>query len=733
MAVVARSYGGRTDPLYPLSQASHAAPGFGKGKGASVHYQVDDGLAISYDQYDQRPSYHPDGGHDYVGFGQNEVPVARNKPDTVFLSAYDPQYDRSNRIDSVFDVYADMYAEDDDDDDDDEDGADELQRGTNGRGVRREERSPYEADLQPTEPWDERGKTGLYGGGGRGADDRETGWVSNYAFASFPSISGYEEDLRFDGEVGDEQVGPKSRLGSRATQGSRSRDPDGIRDESTDGPPSSMGPNTPPETNTHPSPSSPTRQTRTEPRVTAPLSPPIHTIDATRIKKNMTSPRIPTPSAPMPAPSIPAVEVTGPREHPTRPRIKTGGFKWAVRTKKAPTISAPILPEGFVESLGMETFPLYPGVKHPQHSALSTALRQSQIPTLPQRAAASPDPDHRVPLARKATPGPKNALGRTNNTLPVRGGDRATSPSPPLSLHEEQPANRGVYSHSSLGLNRPAALSGSSTSGPSSSSSGGRAVSPAQEANHHARTASSTTAGSGFRDPWSAGSRTSMHSQRTHPSGNNSSYLQESERTSLASTVVDYDYRNGAPPTAGSTRQYSPVDVTPASPSPSPLDHVADDRHGSISSNYSEASEVPPRNDFHPSNAFRPTFTPSNAAGQLRKNSLAIGLPTLGTFAVGAHGRAAGSGPKSAGTGAAFVPIQPLNLARRPSHAYLRPAPADDPNRNTLAGDVVWGGLGVGGPRDVAFSPVPSGVASPVVAHAHLPTIGTTGFRNPFG
>ncbi|BGP39939.1 hypothetical protein JCM10450v2_003918 [Rhodotorula kratochvilovae] len=770
MAAVARLYSSRTDPLHPLSQASHAGPGFGKGKGASAHYQVDDGLAISYDQYD-RPSYRPDGGNGHVHFQQNEAPVSRNKPGTVFLSAYDSHNDRSNRIESVFDVYADMYAEDEEEHDDEgEDAVEELQRGTSGRGLRQEDRTSYEPRSQPTEPWDERGKTGLYGGGGRGADDRETGWVSDYAFAPVPPISGYEEDLRFDGDEGDE-VGPRSRLGSRGTQGSRRGGDDEYRRESSETAPSSKGPTTPPDADAYPSAGSPPRQTR---RVSAPLSPPIHTIDAARIKKNMTSPRMPTPSAPMPAASVPAVHVTGVHDRPTRPRTKTGRFKWGVRAKKAPTISAPILPEGFVESLGMETFPLYPGVQPPQHAVASPALRQSQIPATPSRDVASPNPQQRSPPTRKAAPRPKNAPGRADTASPPHGGERATSPSPPplrvgglrddgdtasegypeevfrrLSKesagssvpadgsakvssrkyfdsmrqehgrpHEEQQANRGVFSHSSLGPVRPARRGGSPGAGQSSPLPFARSPSPAQ----HQRSASSATAGGGFRDPWSAGSRTSMHSQRTHTGGNRNSYFQGSERTSLASTVHEYDYRKGATPSAGNNaRQYSPapVEVTPASP----LARATEDRHGSFSSAYSEVSEVPPPNDFHPSNAFRPGFTPSNTAGQLRKNSLAGGLPTLASFAAAGG---APSGPKST---ASFVPIQPLNLGRRPSHAY-RPAPADDPNRNTLAGDVVWGGIGAGGPRDVA-SPVPSGRASPFVAHA--PTIGTTGFRNPFG
>lgn len=72
----------------------------------------------------------------------------------------------------MFDAYADMYAYSEG-----ESPADELELAS--PPLRSPSPSPQPSPA-PTRPWDQRGKTGLYGGGGRGADDSETGWVRNF-------------------------------------------------------------------------------------------------------------------------------------------------------------------------------------------------------------------------------------------------------------------------------------------------------------------------------------------------------------------------------------------------------------------------------------------------------------------------------------------------------------------------------------------------------------------------
>lgn len=87
----------------------------------------------------------------------------------------------SEHFDSIFDSYADMDADPEDDE--------EIQN------VEREEDSP----VHEVQAWDTRGKTGLYGGGGRGANHIETGWMEDYEEeregSRILSNMGAEEDL----------------------------------------------------------------------------------------------------------------------------------------------------------------------------------------------------------------------------------------------------------------------------------------------------------------------------------------------------------------------------------------------------------------------------------------------------------------------------------------------------------------------------------------------------------
>lgn len=474
-----------------------------------------------------------------------QSPVARTQSTPASPHA------RAERFDSVYDVYAELYADDDDEGAEgaegygEDDQLGELQRGRGVHDYEPEPELPSEDYDEPTEPWDERGKTGLYGGGGRGADDRETGWVSDFTFSLISPGAGHEEDLRFGG---DDDGGPRSRQLSRATQGSRAvGGTEQPRRESIETAPSSKGPVTPPDVGSAASLQSSSRE-NVHPRSMSPaLPPPIHTVDAARIKKSKQSPRIPTPSAP-----IPAGRGVGPLDRSAaRPRPKaSGGFKWPVRSKKAPIISAPILPEGFVESLGMETFALHPGVKLPQRASMS-ATGQSRSSSLSPRDIASPNPQQqRAAPTRKAAPLVAQPPTRTEDRpqLVERNGtlSRTTSTSRPTS--------------------RLGPVLEESASAPTS-----RAQTPQRP--QHERTASSTTVGSGFRDPWSTAgaNRASMHSQQTRTAGLVARTRAGASAPRSRAPSRSWTPRHPSSSNGGGALRYSPVEASPISPAP----HVA--------------------------------------------------------------------------------------------------------------------------------------------------------------
>ncbi|GAA5838905.1 hypothetical protein JCM11251_003733 [Rhodosporidiobolus azoricus] len=841
MAAV-RHYGGRSEPLQALKQARGYDSVPPKSRKQQSYEGDSDGLAITYDLHDQQPVYHADVHPDSMSWNSNQVPTARNKQNGNFRSAYDAENDKSNRVDSVFDAYVDMYADDSDSRDEDlgEDATEDLSvtmpqtaplRTGNARS-RQDDLQPYEEEPQEQQPWDERGKTGLYGGGGRGADDRETGWVRGYAFSPPQQAPGFEEDLQFDG---DEEVGPKDRKGSRDSRGSRAtqgrRTDDGRRRSSSETTPSSYGPVTPVSATFNPqsiapkhayadsgyrSASSPpssepsmrhthnhsndssfaTSQHRSStppPPVPAPVRPtrvspptqPVHTIDPAIVKKKATSSAIPVPSAPMPvgAPH-PMPSINGkPALLGERPRRKSAFAKFG-RGKKAPTISAPILPDGFVDSLGMETFALYPGCKPPAHAILSPVMRDSA--DAPQRAISPPartisPPVARSgtpPSARKAAPRPLNGNVRPLNAPQMKLGapvfDRAASPALATPVRLPLGALRDDTDAASEGYPEDAFRRLSKTSDGSYVPVNGEQSSMVQSRKYfdsirqeHARheevqanrvvvptnapgipNGSSTV--NGFRDPWSAGgagqsSRSSVHSQRTTAAPNRNSYYHGGggDRASMASTAHEHDYRRESNPNprkasyvSGRSRLSQQYDVGrgAASPSPklavpsaagsstsSPFQPTLSDRNGSVSSAYSEVSEMPPSNDFHPRN--NPGFEPRNAVGHLRKNSLA-GMSSLPLPPSGSSGAPSSAYAIPQET---YGPTAPLNLSRRPSHLYGQ--------SNKFGGDVVWGGgngSGIGGPKDLA-SPIPEAMSPASSYGEQLPTIGTTGFRNPFG
>ncbi|GAA5869646.1 hypothetical protein JCM8547_005095 [Rhodosporidiobolus lusitaniae] len=842
MAAV-RQYGAPTHPLQQMKQAPYDSVGPKSGK-SQRYNDESDGLAISYDLHNQQPVYRADVRPDWEA---NDAPVPRNKPNGNFLSAYDAENDKSNRADSVFD-YVDMYDYSDAGDDDfgGEDAQEDLRlpqtaplRAPNVRQSTQESLETYEEEpSRAQEPWDERGKTGLYGGGGRGADDRETGWVRDYNFSPAATNPGFEEDLEFDDG---ESVGPKDRKSSRGSRGSRAtqgrRAEEERRRSSTTTTPSSYGPITPVSANFNPQqtssknayadsgyrsagspPQSSTYSRHTPnssngsshqiqqgrpapssvPPVPAPFRPtrvspspqPVHTIDPMLIKKKATAAAIPTPSAPMPIGqpgAMPSIKVE-PTPTADRPRRKSGFSKWGSRGKKAPTISAPILPEGFVESLGMETFALYPGCKPPAHAILSPVIRDSGDSRSGSPAPArtvSPPAERTVsppsaPSARKAAPRPLNPTNRPHNVPGMKLGapqfDRSASPAlatpirlPLDALRDDTDAASEGYpedafrrlSKDSDGSYVPAGSQSTKTThrkffdgirqehGRHEEVQANRAVVPNVPAvpsvpptrNHDSpssfnpqagfspqtsvRSGGSATA-SGFRDPWSVSgsnapsSRSSIHSQRTTGNPRASYHQGGGDRASMASTAHEHDYRKGSYARKNSyvsthsrlSRHCSPTpSPQPEMPSFEPAHYSPqrDDRNGSVSSAYSEVSEAPPQNDFHP--RAHPGFNPSNAVGHLRKNSIAgLSLPPPSSSSSSSH---------SHGQDGGYAPVAPLNLGRRPSHVY---------GQNKFGGDVVWGGATVGGPKDVA-SPIME--ASPGMSSG--PTIGTTGFRNPFG
>ncbi|BGP31902.1 hypothetical protein JCM10296v2_003681 [Rhodotorula toruloides] len=682
MAAAAHQYNGFKDPFAASHEQSFGSYKLGSNKGMKAG-GFGDSLAVQYELHDQQPDYQAhqhDKGYEYK---QDNVPIARNNARQLFVPSFDARNDKSNRIDSVFDAYVDMYAEDEEE----EDGSGEDLRGTAAGRTRQEDLEPYESHAQSDTPWDERGKSGLYGGGGRGADDRETGWVRDYAFSPAPPVSGYEEDLQFDNEDDGE-----SQQHSSHDQHRQSSETSG----------SSTGPLTPTNgVDFGSARESALRQTQETTRSSPRLhEQPIHTVDRARIKKKTTiGAAIPIPSAPMPA--LASSGHKGGRED--RPRIqRKTTFKLIGRSKKPPTISAPILPEGFVESLGMETFPLYPGVKPPQHALLSPSLKEDRASApsaaSPSAAALVPaSPRIRSPPTRKAAPRPKHIPTRAEgSTPPLR--DRPISPPVVAQLREQHFSTRG-YDDEDEPQPRQQQLqqyTRPTNSPPRSSPSRAqqREASPPfeQYSGSHARTASSATVGSGFRDPWSA-TRTSsgtpsIRSQST--AHNRTSSYRAGERGSMASTVHELDCRKGGSVKSNLSSHARPVPTFQLEVAdglePSPLQRTTDDGHGSLSSEYSELSDAPPTNNFHPSNAFS-GYTPSTTVGQLRKNSIA------------------------------YAPVQPLNLGARPAFDNRQSTASN------FGGDVVWGG-----PTDVSR---PQSVASPFQGYA--PTIGTTGFRNPFG
>lgn len=341
----------------------------------------------------------------------------------------------------------------------------------------------YASQPQAREPWDQRGKNGLYGGGGRGADDRETGWVTNYGIGggATQASSGVEEDLRYDGG---REEGRTQRMSSRGTfRAARRRSSSGTEHSSygpvtptntsfsgPSGGPQIVNPESgyrlppPPTTKTTESQPPPLKHSYSNPappmpeQTQPPLSPP------STLKKK-TSPS----SNKVVASGVPITPLVNPMQHVDTTLLNTTrrkpAFKWTGRSKKAPTISAPILPEGFVESLGMDTFALTPGCAGPNHLLHSGASSTSDAGVSDRDSSASSiksgskkDQD-RAPRPRKIPnranflPALKLGSSALNLSLSSSSSPEPTSSSPPAPV----PAPIIVPAHNAR-LNGPSPL-----------------------------------------------------------------------------------------------------------------------------------------------------------------------------------------------------------------------------------------------------------------------------------
>lgn len=389
---------------------------------------------------------------------------------------------RSSRLDSVYAVYAEMYPELDEDDSPLPNGfvSREDERGTS--------LSSYTAvatksPKAPLAPWDERGATGLYGGGGRGADDKETGWARNFAFDLPASDSGFEEDLRFEEDTSTRSAtplasprserapSPVTSASGRLSDTTHSASSLRLASEVTSG---------------------------SEPPESAPEKAlPVHKIDAVQVKKQHVMSAVPTPSEPALASPKHAL-----RMPPKLPRTPT--LKWRPRSKKPLSISTPILPPGFVESLGMETFPLHPVTE--EEEKVSTLA--PSVSAAPPTASSSPVTPTVRTLTPPRTPSIKRELALNPKLSPVGFGRDSVSSQPTSSsmfpvaggVSESDETSRGyrvqVGPLASWSGYTPADYDGapSPTLAPS--------CTPRADSQFHVRGDSSVTANNGFRDPW---------------------------------------------------------------------------------------------------------------------------------------------------------------------------------------------------------------------------------------
>lgn len=372
--------------------------------------------------------------------------------------SFDSASDTSSHLDSILDAYADMYPEQGQGSEDEEEEEVEQQ----------EEEQEQEKEQEET-PWDTRGKTGLFGGGGRGANDAETGWLEEYQplrrdrlLSDDSAYSAAEAPiLRTNGKGREEVPTVESvKVPASAFSAEHSRDASSGSDYSAEGPltpiastfppihvglPSSLGLHTPIRNSSDfkPSLSPPPLNQRsiTSPPLAASETTPLSlmqsrnstTLDSTRVNKRPSaSPNRTTLGSPIPLrddrpPILVAVEES--------PIVKkdTAGFRWrSSKSKKKVLISDPILPEGFVESLGMSTFPLPQAGAHQATQADVVAHREAiadkKVKSAPTQSSLLPAHPIDTPVAITTSTSSKSLEG-------LRQVDETTPPLP--SFHAE--------------------------------------------------------------------------------------------------------------------------------------------------------------------------------------------------------------------------------------------------------------------------------------------------------
>lgn len=279
-----------------------------------------------------------------------------------------------------------------------------------------ESRPGEDVQVMASPAWDTRGKTGLYGGGGRGANDRETGWVQDYEIQRYAprredrtSVSEHTQDVFMEliqstqyprAYVG--AVLPRQRRNSSGSdysaRSSYSYSPGDLIDSFFTKPidrlsftaldlhtnvshpafpfppssqkdylrtpitqsaasPASLTPPPAPRATAGPK---AVRFDPTLPSLKATSTPIATTTQGSRVLKKRAS-----HSPPLQRPAIsqstsankPLPVLVDVRSEDLRRQSSLSTFKWTPKAKKAaPVISGPILPEGFVRSLGMSTF-----------------------------------------------------------------------------------------------------------------------------------------------------------------------------------------------------------------------------------------------------------------------------------------------------------------------------------------------------------------------------------------
>ncbi|BGP55331.1 hypothetical protein JCM8202v2_002929 [Rhodotorula sphaerocarpa] len=395
----------------------------------------------------------------------------------------------STRLDSVYAVYAEMYPELADDVPDVPPlpssgfASREDQRGTAVATYHRSSpASPRKVPSRAAGDWVRPESTGLFGGGGRGADDRETGWTRHFALNPPPPVSGYEEDLRFEEDSTSDTPTP-TPLASPApidTPHAETEQPTMVAPEAAPSATSLRRAREQAE-----GAAARVSSESNEPR-TAPAPAAATTAVADKVKIAPISTEKPAISEPLLSPKSAA------KPKPKFPRAS--GLLWRTRSQKTPRISQPILPAGFIEALGMETFALQPGAPIPVNAIRPPHLRDADSNAAVPRPPRTPSPPRTPVISQDLARNPK--LSPVGFSTPQHG-NTSTEWAPPALVPPavSTEASRGhrvveapLWAESSISFGTPAGSSSSSWD------------------HSHGRTDSSDTSNSGFRNPWDSAS-----------------------------------------------------------------------------------------------------------------------------------------------------------------------------------------------------------------------------------